>query len=127
MQRLSLALLALLALSAAGRVARAQDVPVTGACATPDSIAFRGNQRISDALVRGDAGIAPGVPLNYRTLQRAIKQLYATSQFDEVSVVCEPATAGGKTILAFVLRERPILTDVSVSGPDRISPNSVKD
>ncbi len=121
--------LALLSLLAAGGVAHAQGgVPVTGPCATPDSVAFRGNQRITDALLRGDAGILPGTPLNYRTLQRAIKQLYATGQFDEISVACEPATGPGtKTIVAFRLTERPILGDIDVKGPDRVSPSSVKE
>lgn len=125
MRRLSFVLLAL---CVAGATARAQQVPVTGPCATPDSVAFRGNQRITDALLRGDAGITPGTALNYRTLQRAIKQLYATSQFDAISVVCEPAAApGGKTILAFIVKERPILGDVEVTGPSRVSPGSVKE
>ena len=119
---------ALLALCVAGAAARAQEVPVTGPCATPDSVAFRGNKRISDALLRGDAGITPGAQLNFRTLQRAIKQLYATNQFDEISVVCEPATIpAGKTTLVFNVTERPILGDVQVKGPERVSLNSVKD
>jgi len=28
-----------------------------GPCATPDSVVFRGNQRISEQMLRGDAGI----------------------------------------------------------------------
>ena len=29
-----------------------------GACATPDSVAFRGNHRITDDVLRNDVGIA---------------------------------------------------------------------
>ncbi len=119
--------LALLAVIASGIAARAQDPSaVTGPCATPDSIAFRGNQRISDALLRGDAGITPGAPLNYRALQRAIKQLYATNQFEDIRIECE-ATPGGRTLLVFSVKERPILGDVDVKGPERLSLSSVKE
>lgn len=106
-------------------VARAQEPAATGACAQPDSIAFTGNQRISDELLRGDAAIVPGAPLNVRAVERAIKNLYATGQFEDVAVSCVPLA--GKTVLTFTLRERPVLTDVQVHGPERVSPGSVRD
>ena len=98
---------------------------MTGPCATPDSVTFRGNSRITDVMLRGDAGITPGAPVNYRELQRAIKNLYATGQFEDIRVECDPAN--GKTILAFTVKERPLLGDVAVTGIDRLSPSSVRD
>jgi outer membrane protein insertion porin family len=99
----------------------------TGACATPDSVVYRGNQRISEAMLRGDAGITPGVPLSASVLQRAIKNLYATGQFeDDIRIGCEVAS-NGKAILTVTVKERPILADVDVTGPDRVSLNSVRD
>ncbi|MDB4907979.1 MAG: outer membrane protein assembly complex, YaeT protein [Gemmatimonadetes bacterium] len=118
-------LFALLPLLAAPVAARAQDA-VTGPCATPSTIVFRGNARITEAMLRADVGIAAGTTLNYRELQRAIKNLYATAQFEDVQALCE-AAADGKTTLAFVLRERPLLTDVTVSGVSRLSAGTVKD
>jgi outer membrane protein insertion porin family len=103
------------------------DAPLTGPCATPDSVVFRGNQRISDAMLRGDAGITPGMQLNARILQRAIKNLYATAQFEDIAIVCEPAGANGKSLVAFVVKERPVLGDVRVAGVDRLSAGSVRD
>src|SRR3954453_11954005 len=103
-----------------------RDVPVTGPCATPDSVVFRGNQRISETMLRGDAGIAPGVALSSGILQRAIKNLYATGQFDDIRTECVIA-AGGKAVLAFDIKERPVLGSVDVAGPDRVSVNSVRD
>src|SRR4051812_32728846 len=70
-------------------VAGAQEPAVAGACAKPDSVAFRGNSRIGESALRGDVGIAAGSALNYRMLQRAIKNLYATSQFEDIRVICE--------------------------------------
>jgi outer membrane protein insertion porin family len=97
-----------------------------GPCATPDSVVFRGNQRISEQMLRGDAGISPGVALSTGVLQRAIKNLFATGQFDDIQTSCTVG-ANGKAILAFDLKERPVLRDVDVAGPDRVSINSVRD
>ena len=102
------------------------NVPVTGPCATPDSVVFHGNQRISETMLRGDAGISPGVALSSGVLQRAIKNLFATGQFDDVATSCNIAT-NGKAILTFDMKERPVLSDVDVTGPDRLSINTVRD
>src|SRR4051812_19208366 len=91
------------AIAVTAAVATAQDPAVTGACAKPDSVAFRGNARVGDAALRGDLAITSGTALNYRTLQRAIKNLYATTQFEDVQVHCE--IADGRAVLAFVLTE----------------------
>ena len=96
-----------------------------GACATPDSVAFRGNHRISDDVLRNDVGIAPKSTINARITSRAIKDLYATNQFDYVTTSCEEV--GDKTLLVFHLRERRLLNDVKVTGPEKVSLGSVKD
>jgi outer membrane protein insertion porin family len=106
-------------------VARAQDVSVAGACARPDSVAFRGNARVAESALRGDIDIAPGVALNYRVLQRAIKNLYATTQFEDVQVTCE--TIGGRTLMVFHLKERPLLAEVDVGGTRRVPSGTVRD
>jgi outer membrane protein insertion porin family len=105
--------------------AAAQDATVTGACSKPDSVAFRGNVRVAESALHGDVNVDAGTTLNYRTLQRAIKSLYATQQFEDVQVRCE--VANGKAILAFELKERPLLGDVAVRGPDRVSAGTVRD
>lgn len=103
-----------------------QNTSGQGPCATPDSVVFHGNQRISETMLRGDAGISPGVALSAGVLQRAIKGLYATGQFDDIQTSCNIA-ANGKAILTFDVKERPVLKDVDVTGPDRLSITSVKD
>jgi outer membrane protein insertion porin family len=107
------------------RAATAQNPAVAGACARPDSVAFRGNSRVSESALRADVGIAPGAALNYRDLQRAIKSLFATTQFEDIQVKCE--VAGGRTTLAFEVRERPLLGEVVVRGTDRVSSGTVRD
>ena len=107
-----------------GATARAQDTAVSGRCATPDTIVFRGAERTGDATVRNESGLVPG-PVNYRTLERAIKAIYATGQFDDVAASCE--LADGRAALTFTMKERPVLGTFEVTGTDRISRGSVRD
>lgn len=123
MSRLSLVLLCLAAASAP---ALAQDTPL-GSCAVPDSIAVRGNDHVDEATIRGDAGLIAGANLNYRDIQRALRAVFATGQFDDVKIECAPAVAGGRTILAITVKERPVLSDVRIAGVDRVSSRSVRD
>lgn len=109
----------------AAAAASAQDVSVTGPCAKPDSVAFRGNTRVAESAIRGDVGITAGSALNYRMLQRAIKNLYATGQFEDIQIRCE--VADGHAVLAFVVKERPLLGDVDVRGAARVPLGTVRD
>jgi outer membrane protein insertion porin family len=121
MRRLLCSAVALLCI---GATARAQEPTVSGRCATPDSIAFRGAIRTGDATMRTETGLVPG-PVNYRALERAIKALYATGQFDDVAASCD--LSSGHATLVFTVRERPLLGAVDVAGTDRISRSSVRD
>ena len=114
--------LAALALVVATPSARAQEP-----CVTPDSIEVRGNARIAASLVRSDAGILPGQPLTARGIQKAIRDLYATGNFEHVELSCAPREGGEGATLIIAVRERPVLGDVSVVGPDQVSERSVRD
>jgi outer membrane protein insertion porin family len=116
--------LALLGLCAAGSAARAQGV-ATGPCTQPDSVAFRGNDRIKDDELRSDIGIQPKTPISSRTITDAVKKLYATNQFDEVNSGID--VIDGKCVLYFQMKERRVLSDVKVVGPDKVSSGSVRD
>ena len=116
----------LLCLAVASVPALAQDTP-PGRCSVPDSIAIRGNSHVDEASIRGDAGLIAGANLNYRDIQRAIRAVFATGQFDDVKVTCDPESAGGKTVLAITVTERPVLSDVRVEGVDRVSKKAVRD
>src|SRR5512138_3714436 len=123
MSRLSLLLLCLAVASAP---AFAQDAP-PGRCSVPDSIAIRGNNHVDEATIRGEAGLVAGTSLNYRDIQRAIRAVFATGQFDDVKISCDAPTPTGKTILALTVTERPVLSEVRIQGVDRVSKKSVRD
>src|SRR5689334_3802732 len=119
--RLVLSCVAVVAVSAA---ASAQE-PVTGTCATPDSVAFRGQKRLPESELRADVGITPKTTISGRTLTKALKDLYATNQFEDVGQSCE--IINGKSVLVFKVKERRLLTDIKVTGADKVSPSAVKD
>lgn len=123
--RHSLALAGLIPVILAGASAGAQIVTV-GACATPDSIAFRGQSKVTDDELRAGIGIAPKTPINSRITSRAIKDLYATNRFeDDISTSCE--TIDGKSVLIFNVHERRVLSDIKVEGTDKVSNSSVRE
>jgi outer membrane protein insertion porin family len=120
--RLALSFLGVLG---AASVARAQQAP-TATCATPDSVAVRGAAKAAtEDQIRADIGIAPKSTVSSRIVTQAIKNLYETNLFDSVSTSCE--TINGKTILVFDIAERRILSDVQVTGPDKVAASSVRE
>jgi outer membrane protein insertion porin family len=121
MSRYSFALLAV-AVATAPALAQAP----ANACATPDSIAVRGNSRVEEATIRREAGLARDEPLNYRAVQRAIEALFATGQFSDVRLDCEVSADARATLLIHV-QERPLLGGVEVTGIDILSERSVRD
>ena len=104
------------------RPARAQGEP--GAPAA-DSIVVEGLRRVERRQVLDASGLAPGRPLSYRDIQRAIKTLYATGQYADVQVAQD--TVGGRQLLIVRVRERPLLVKWAVRGVSRLSERAVKD
>ena len=104
------------------RPARAQGEP--GAPAA-DSLVVEGLRRVERRQVLDASGLAPGRPLSYRDIQRAIKTLYATGQYADVQVAQD--TVGGRQLLIVRVRERPLLVKWAVRGVSRLSERAVKD
>jgi outer membrane protein insertion porin family len=117
----------LLAAGFLGTAAGAQESAVAGRCATPDAVAFRGMTRTPESALRAETGITPGTAVNYRDIQRAVRNLFATGQFDDVRAACELSDGGNRATLVFDLRERPLLSDIEVRGVDRVSTSDVRD
>src|SRR3954463_9673683 len=77
----------------------------TASCLTPDSLEFTGSTHRTPALLREDAGLPVGQAASATAVQRAIKSLYATGQFEDVTSSCR--VADGKVIYTFTLKDRP--------------------
>ncbi len=115
-----------LALALASASARAQQQSESP-CTVPDSVVVRGNERVPLSTIEGDIGIAKGDTLNFRVLQRAIRNLFATGQFSDVQSTCAVDRATGQATVIFTVKERPILGSYSVKGTNVVSEGSVKD
>ncbi|MEO8195058.1 MAG: outer membrane protein assembly factor BamA [Gemmatimonadales bacterium] len=98
-----------------------------GACSTPDTIVVAENSRVTDATVRASAGIAAHTTLNFRDIQRAIRALFTTGQFEDVQVTCAVPPAAPRTTLSIIVRERPVLSAYTVSGAERVSAKDVRE
>jgi outer membrane protein insertion porin family len=113
-------------LSLLGAPLLAQEEPGTGRCATPDSIAVRGNQRVGDAVIRSDAQLTAGQPLNFRGVQRAIRGVFTTGQFSDVRLLCEVGADARSTLVIEVV-ERPLLGDLKITGVEKVPERSVSE
>ena len=120
-------LFALLALGLTASAAGAQDAATQGRCSTPDSISVRGNARVGADAVLADAGIIAGTQLNYKAIQRSIRALYETGQFDRVTLSCDLDDSANRAVLFIEVDERPLLAESDVQGVERLSSGSVRD
>lgn len=125
MHRQTFASLALLALAAAQPLAAQSSGD--GKCQTPDSIAVSGNRRVTASTILADAALQPKTALNYPTLQRAIRKVFESGQFDDVQIACQLSADESSATLVVKVVERPLLSDVDVTGPKLVSLRTVKD
>lgn len=116
--------LVLLALTAATPVL-AQDQP--GRCLRPDSVVVRGNARVGRATLVAGSGIVAGDSLNFVAIQRALRDLYATGDFETVDVECGLPADGTGSAIVISVTERAILGQVSVLGPSAIPARNIED
>ncbi len=119
-RRLSLSLAAALVLLAP-RIAQSQEEVAGG---QPDSVTVVGTRRVARDLVLQTAGLVSGRFTTYRDIQRALRALYGTGQFDAVRI--DQDTTGGRHILIITVRERPILTHWTVRGVFRLGEGTVR-
>jgi outer membrane protein insertion porin family len=89
-----------------------------------DSVEVTGNRRVTVETITNTAAIPLRQPITYRDVQRAIKALYALAQFDDVTVSRRSGDAN-EEILTIAVRERPLVTRVTVRGADKVSERSV--
>jgi outer membrane protein insertion porin family len=103
--------------------ARAQQPQAVGPQA--DSVAVEGNRRVARQSIVNTAAIPLHTPIGFRDLQRAIRALYATAQFDDVQILRETGPDSAE-ILVIAVKERPLLERVTVRGVDKLSESSVR-
>jgi outer membrane protein insertion porin family len=107
-------------LGAAAPVMAQQDQMIT-----VDSLVVEGNSRVPADQIIESTGIVRFQPTtNYRTIQRAIQALFATGQFDDVTI--EQRGTQENVILAIIVKERPVLQRWAVRGAEQVSESQVR-
>lgn len=91
-----------------------------------DSIAVEGNVRLATPTIVGTLGFEAGTEVSYREIQKGIKNLYGTGQFDDV-IVRAQGDPGQPVTLILEVTERNVVAQVTISGLKRISEKTVRD
>ena len=105
--------------------AAAQPAPVPAATPAPvernvRSILVKGNQRLEAETIRAYANLSPGQTYTAATLDQALKDLYATQLFADVTI-----TGAETGDLVITVRENPVINRIILEGNKRIKDDKV--
>ena len=102
--------------------AQPPDATRAGAAAerTIRSIAVRGNQRLEPETIRAYANLSPGQTYTAQSLDQALKDLYATQLFADVTI--NGADTGN---LVIAVRENPVINRIILEGNKRLKDDKI--
>ena len=89
------------------------------------AIEIRGNKRIELPAIAGRLTLKPGDPYTPENVRGQIKILYETGFFEEVQV--ETELGAGGVGLAFLVREKPFITEIVFDGNNALSDDKLKE
>jgi outer membrane protein insertion porin family len=84
------------------------------------SIAVRGNQRLEPETIRAYANLRPGETYTAQSLDQALKDLYATQLFADVTI-----TGGDTSDLVISVSENPVITRIVLEGNKRLKDDKI--
>ena len=89
------------------------------------AIEVRGNKRIEMPAIVGRLTLKPGDPYTPENVRGQIKILYETGFFEDVQVETESGVGG--VALAFLVREKPFITEIVFDGNQALSDDKLKE
>jgi len=89
------------------------------------TIEIRGNKRIELPAIAGRLTLKAGDPYTPETVRGQVKILYDTGFFEDVQVETEAGEGG--TAVAFVVREKPFITEIVYDGNENLSDDKLKE
>jgi outer membrane protein insertion porin family len=92
---------------------------------TVTAIEIRGNKRIELPAIAGRLTLKRGDPYTPENVRGQIKILYETGFFEEVQVETESGVGG--VALAFLVREKPFITEIVFDGNKELSDDKLKE
>ena len=81
-------------------------------------IHFRGNRKVEDDALRVNLKLKPGMNLSKEILQEDVRTIWRLGYFEDIQV--ETAQAEGGLVVTFVLKEKPTIRKIYISGHDEI-------
>jgi outer membrane protein insertion porin family len=107
----------------------AQQTPQVVQRTIVDSVIVQGARRVSEDQIRTTAGIQPGDTVTAADVDRALRRVFATGQFRDVSVFTDsdPTAAAGPVTLRFVVDEQPLVGQIEFRGLQNIRASAVRD
>jgi outer membrane protein insertion porin family len=95
-------------------------VPSPPVVRTIHSIAVKGNQRLEPETIRAYANLSPGQTYTAGTLDQALKDLYATQLFADVTI-----NGGDTGDLIINVRENPVINRIILEGNKRLKDDKI--
>jgi outer membrane protein insertion porin family len=89
------------------------------------SIEVRGNKRIEDPAIRGRLTLKAGDPYTAEALRAQIRLIYEMGFFEDVQIETDPTPNG--VAVAFIVKEKPFITDVVFDGNENFSEDKLKE
>lgn len=89
------------------------------------TIEIRGNKRIELPAIAGRLTLKAGDPYQPETVREQVKILYDAGFFEDVQVETESVEGG--TAVAFVVREKPFITEIVYDGNENLSDDKLKE
>ena len=89
------------------------------------AIEIRGNKRIEVPAIAGRLTLKPGDPYTPENVRGQIKILYEAGYFEDVQVETESGADG--VALAFIVREKPFITEIVFDGNQALSDDKLKE
>jgi outer membrane protein insertion porin family len=107
----------------------AQQTPQVVQRTIVDSVVVQGARRVSEDQIRTTAGIQAGDTVTAADVDRALRRVFATGQFRDVSVFtdADPTEAAGPVTLRFVVDEQPLVGQIEFRGLQNIRASAVRD
>jgi outer membrane protein insertion porin family len=88
-------------------------------------VRFRGNRKVEDDAIRVNLHTVPGSLLNKDTLQEDVRAIWRMGYFEDAQVETSDVPEG--VVVTFVLKEKPAIRKIYVSGFDEVGLSKVNE
>ncbi|HEY0707487.1 MAG TPA: outer membrane protein assembly factor BamA [Polyangia bacterium] len=110
--------------AAPGSPTAAPTAPVTGALQVV-KVSFRGNRKVEDDALRVNLRTLPGASITQELVREDVRALWRMGFFEDIQV--EATNVPGGVAIVFVLKEKPSIHKIFVSGHDEIGLTKVNE